>query len=309
MSRDEDVKARWFGLGAKALNNVLTPTIGDTYVCPLCRLPFERSQIAADLSFEHSPPERLGGNRIALTCRKCNSLAGTKLDAAAVRDEITRSFLAGGGKAPRTVRVTRDGIMVRGDLMADRMGFSFNAISKQNDPEILERFKNSALEWGNRPKEGRKIRIEIPVQFRSRRAHLSWLRVAYVAAFSTFGYTFVLQSGIEVLLEQFRQADDDRLIERLPLGFDTDAEETTREVAVITAPAVVRSVLVRVGKFTAYLPLPMDQRFFGEFHTRMEGAFRMVGDADQEAATFAIDSYGWPTEPRHLWDLRDDISA
>jgi hypothetical protein len=223
------------------------------------------------------------------------------LDAAATRDEATRAFLAGGGKAPRTVLVIRDGVAVRGDLTADSRGFSFDAISKQNHPELLGRFKDSGLAWARSPKAGREFRIEIPIHFRSRHAHLSWLRAAYVAAFATFGYRFALQSGMGTLLEQLRRPDA-TLIEPLPLGYEDGGDPMARQVAIVTAPAIALSVMVTIGRYTAYLPVPEDGDFFSTFDERIGEAFRLAGDANREFATFTVDSYGWPAEPRHLWD-------
>lgn len=300
---DRDLKVRWFDRGVEALNVILTPELGDFYVCPLCREPFSREQMESTISFEHAPPESVGGARVALTCRPCNNTAGTLLDARLSRDEITRAFLAGGGLAPGTVTVAREGVDVRGELSIESGAFSFNAISTQNDPELLERFRASAQVWADHAHGGREMAIRIPVHFNSRRAHLGWLRAAYVAAFACFGYRYALQPAFEILLEQFRRPDE-LLIEPLPLGEDANLAQDTRRIAFVTEPAVMRCVMVTIGRFTAYLPAERDDTFFQEFVARMNAAYELVGESTGPTPTLVVEmaDYPWPTEPLYLWD-------
>jgi len=57
----------------------------ETYICPLCLEQFEKDDLISDnsrnfLTEEDAPPQKLGGSRIALTCKKCNSKAGYQID-------------------------------------------------------------------------------------------------------------------------------------------------------------------------------------------------------------------------------------
>jgi hypothetical protein len=92
------------------------------------------------------------------------------------------------------------------------------------------------------------------------------------------------------------------LIEHLPLGYEWSGDPALRQVAVITAPEIAASVMVRIGRFTAYLPLPNDRGFWEEFEPRMTEAFRIAGDPVDGFATVSLASYGWPIKPMHLWD-------
>ena len=72
-----------FRYGSKAIAKYRN---GDSsiYYCPICQLGYyEVSAITGEeLTLEDVPPKSIGGKPILLTCRKCNSSAGDKIDAA-----------------------------------------------------------------------------------------------------------------------------------------------------------------------------------------------------------------------------------
>ncbi|CAN0590790.1 unnamed protein product, partial [Ectocarpus sp. 12 AP-2014] len=56
-----------------------------TYICPICLNQFQESELVASnntnfLTEEDAPPAKLKGNRVALTCKDCNSNAGHQID-------------------------------------------------------------------------------------------------------------------------------------------------------------------------------------------------------------------------------------
>jgi hypothetical protein len=84
-----------FDRGASALH-ALSPSVQDVYGCPLCLRGFSKDEVEADgmLSDEHAPPESLGGEVVCLTCRDCNSSAGSQLDFHMKHREALIDFLA-----------------------------------------------------------------------------------------------------------------------------------------------------------------------------------------------------------------------
>src|SRR5260370_40382262 len=83
----------WFYLGARTLRAVARvrgfedalPNGRDWYLCPLCldvMLTVEEFA-TGELTVEHVPPETLGGDDMVLTCKGCNSQAGSWFDAEA----------------------------------------------------------------------------------------------------------------------------------------------------------------------------------------------------------------------------------
>jgi hypothetical protein len=71
-TRGKKKKQRWFDLGVEAISRVTGQRVPG-YVCPLCARPWSSID---DVSFEHAPTRGLGAERIAVTCRACNSTAG-----------------------------------------------------------------------------------------------------------------------------------------------------------------------------------------------------------------------------------------
>jgi hypothetical protein len=300
---DHDLKARWFDRGVEALNKTLIGPVIDFYVCPLCLEPFSRDQIDSHLTFEHAPPESVGGKRVALTCGPCNHTSGTRLDASLAREEDVRSFLRSGGESPYTVTVTREGVPVRGTFTAGPEVLAFDAISKQNDPKLLEQFEASAAAWAANPESGRSFTVAIPVRVNSRAAQLAWLKAAHVVAFGCFGYLYALQPALAVLLEQLRRPNE-ILIDPLPLGYDPNQDPDTRHISIITEPYEMYSIMVKIGRYTAYLPTLRDDHFFAKFNERLRAAESVAIQEDASATTLSVSTseYPWPTEPLHIWD-------
>ena len=50
------------------------------YLCPICLNEYSEQDVKNVLTEEDVPQKSLGGNRIALTCRKCNSRCGSDID-------------------------------------------------------------------------------------------------------------------------------------------------------------------------------------------------------------------------------------
>jgi hypothetical protein len=66
----------------------------DTYVCPICMIGFKHSALAEKaLTFEHAPPESIGGQGIILTCNRCNNDSGHSIDKAVDRRAKAEDFV------------------------------------------------------------------------------------------------------------------------------------------------------------------------------------------------------------------------
>ena len=72
---------------------------GKAYACPLCWQIFTEHQIEENadtenfLTLEHNPPKVVGGKATILTCKKCNSQNGAKLDDLVGKLLVAESFL------------------------------------------------------------------------------------------------------------------------------------------------------------------------------------------------------------------------
>ena len=90
-----------FNVGAKAVSRI-SGRVLDQYCCPLCENMFDRAALSdGTLTIEHVPPASQGGKGLVLTCRKCNTTAGSTVDAETHRRQEHYKFLdamAGKGK-------------------------------------------------------------------------------------------------------------------------------------------------------------------------------------------------------------------
>ena len=69
-----------FHRGSLALSR-LGLSDGSNYRCPICENDFKQDDIdSGALTLEHIPPQSVGADLCMLTCKSCNTKAGTKLD-------------------------------------------------------------------------------------------------------------------------------------------------------------------------------------------------------------------------------------
>ena len=97
-------RERRFVEGAAALRRHLAaigrpdalPPTGEHYVCPCCmRVHGHEALSNGMLTIEDVPPKSVGGRWLVLTCKQCNSTAGTRLDEQARLREEQLDFFAG----------------------------------------------------------------------------------------------------------------------------------------------------------------------------------------------------------------------
>ena len=86
------INNNWFRKGVEAFK-ILMPEFPDYYVCPLCLYGFPIETVTK-LTCEHVPPKSIGGQRLVLTCWKCNNKASGKngIDTHASHAEINRKI-------------------------------------------------------------------------------------------------------------------------------------------------------------------------------------------------------------------------
>src|SRR5690348_9023542 len=91
----------WFRLGSEAFHRSF-PAIAARvplhrfYVCPICLRAFAEEALTDGLlTREHAPPRSVGGQRLALTCKSCNSTAGYAADSDLRREADLYDFASG----------------------------------------------------------------------------------------------------------------------------------------------------------------------------------------------------------------------
>lgn len=110
------------------------------YPCPICGDVFPE----ALLTVEHAPPESVGGQIVALTCKPCNDRAGYTVDAAiSQRYEIGKfARLIAHKETTELVRgsITVGAIKIRVEISrSDDGAVVFSVLDDVNDPAAVER--------------------------------------------------------------------------------------------------------------------------------------------------------------------------
>ncbi|MEQ8677136.1 MAG: HNH endonuclease [Aggregatilineales bacterium] len=198
---------RLFDLYAKNLSIVkkhssvtMSTDIDDVFACPLCLRVFSREEARMrQVSVEHVPPKKLGGIPKTLTCKKCNNMAGTHLESKLRKNENFRNVLdlqVGAEHEieyslndestpwlPATFKITETGMQIIGD-------------PNRTNPKDLEKLRDSIKTEGVNDFTAR---FATPVDSIT---NISKLRIAYLLAFSVFGYGFLINPNLEIIRKQ-----------------------------------------------------------------------------------------------------------
>lgn len=288
-------KRSWYRHGVHGINCVVEQ-YGDAYLCPICLQPFTAEQID-DLSFEHAPPESVGGVEVALTCRSCNSHAGHAMDVHALRQSTLYDFITGRAPGSAKVTVEHGGVPIRGTLDFGPDGMVMLGAPKANHPDNVRRAAERA------PAEGDTFTIRFEESFSDRLAKLSWVRAAYVAAFAWFGYHYILNHAFDPLREQILQPDSE-ILRSLPILGDPEqyGDATDRHVSMISEP--FDAVIVSMGWLHVFLPGPsMPVDFFDTIEPRIREVTGAGDDGGRVNLTATLSlRLAWPEGPNHGWD-------
>jgi hypothetical protein len=103
--------------------------------------------------------------------------------------------------------------------------------------------------------------IELSVRHDPWREAVGWLRVAYLYAFATLGYNFILRPELNIIREQFQRPDDRVAPQALkhtgsPAGGDG--------LSFVYSPAELRGVVVRLGVNLFFFPAFVEASTFYE---------------------------------------------
>lgn len=285
-------KEAWFDLGTAAFERVFPgalarafPDLQNPYVCPLCRRPFAREELASGtLTFEDAPPRSYGGKPVALTCKPCNNSDGSSVDASLARYDsqlVSPCTIAIGGVQVNAYQEIRKG---------DRQ---FSIPQNQNDPKVVGLF-NAILNtkdpgaWANLPLT---LRWD---QVKRRRADVAWLKSAYMVAFATWGYVYAFAPALKIVHRQLDRFDEE-IIPHFKLK-NVEASRASRGLFYVRRPGELEGVAVWMGQHIVLLPPD------GRDTTFYDRIAPLIGRA--ENISLQGDAYYWPTEPNHTLDVQ-----
>lgn len=247
-------KLAMFRRGAEAAAQV--SGVEGLYFCPICKLGYEETAISVGLlTLEHVPPKSLGGRGVALTCKQCNNSAGHTVDAAVSRREELRRFqdLVLEAKGETTVDAVLEIADTKANVRVSRDIDGTTIIHLQeriNDPQVVKRV-SEYFERGATPSALAidELTLTSKTKYHNRRALVSDLRTAYLAAFAALGYRYGFHPRLDIVREQILSPDSP-IIHGWNLHIN-GAEKHDRAIAIVRDPP---AVVVQYGTVGALLP-------------------------------------------------------
>lgn len=287
MAKNTAKRERFFSLGAGTLER-LNPELKGLYACPICRTCYPRSALDDKiLTLEHAPPKALGGKGIALTCKPCNSRAGHTIDAHARRLQDVRGFASRKMDRPLHVKVSVEGVDKPVNIKAQGSGgYFFTGLPNHNPPDVQKQLER-ALERTHEEEtwDGFQLRFTLP-PVSIRKAMLSHLRSAYIAAFATFGYHFALSPALGPVRSQLMDVEQELLKDFRMIA----KGEPDNYLAIVDAP--VKCLCVQMDRdVILFPPEPRNVTFYETLRERVGSDMKVEGTR-----------LPWPTEMRFILD-------
>jgi hypothetical protein len=168
------------------------------YICPICLQEYNSPDGGENpLTLEHIPPDALGGKANILTCSKCNSESGYKIDAHLVERlrQLDKEDLLPGTEIKVTVVMGAE--VFRGTMTVGENGLLEMHHSKMNNhPEKLsEAMKNL--------KPGTKLYADfIKKKVIPENLEYALLKTGYLMVFEKCGYSLILDSSFDDVRSQ-----------------------------------------------------------------------------------------------------------
>lgn len=182
-----------------------------SYCCPLCMNTFSQEKAKQELTEEDVPQKSLGGQRITLTCKQCNSSCGANIDIYllnSIKGMEQRAFLTG---TDRNVSISKGENRLHATLKVGESGnMLLNIDTKRNNPKTWAFYHDNVL------LENSVINIQDdPLKQSIRRYSAAILKNAYLILFARTGYTFLADSFYDRLRRQILNSEPYVLPERL----------------------------------------------------------------------------------------------
>lgn len=188
--------------------------VTEHYICPICLETFNLNELgdkANDLlTVEDVPPKSLGGNPLLITCRKCNSSCGHKLDVYLLNEIRYQDEWLDFSKSKNTMLSCND-TSIRAKVSKDKQsGFKFDISSQNNNPQQVDEFIRKVQESGNFWKINANISFN-DYKRNLKAAEIAILKSAYLLAFKKLGYRYILNMSLSPIREQILNPDKDIL--------------------------------------------------------------------------------------------------
>lgn len=227
------------------------------YLCPECLTPFEESEISK-LTEEDVPQASLGGSRITLTCRRCNSNCGSLIDVhllEALKTREQQEFLP---NTDRKVSVVLDGQKLNANVeVGENKDLRLVVDTKRNNPKVWDDFRENKL----LPNAVVNLH-DAPLRHKQERVDAAIIKNAYLLLFAKTGFTVLSHSYYDcfrnVILEPDKYQIPIKLwtmpneqIPKIPDGVFMSVNEIIKGFFVSFTLSLKKSY-----KFLVFIPLP-----------------------------------------------------
>jgi len=294
------MSTRWYDRGADAFARVVDG-LPRGYVCPLCLRLFTPDRIN-ELTVDHVPAEQMGGNRLILTCRRCNSESGAFLQGEMRKQENPVAALRGELDQPHPVRMTLStGATIHAELSGQPgSGYRLNVIEAADSEAAREAFKE---DMGRMTADGSND-WSLNLDFYRDRHHpvaarVGWLREAFLVGFAVLGYRYILDAALSRVREQLAQPREELITSYQIVSPEKPPDQ--KAFLMITEPEWLRSVAVQFGRRIVFLPRIGDPGIYDRLSER-----RRISSGDRldevHAEGGTVDA--WPREPLFLMDFQ-----
>ncbi|MGW2559642.1 HNH endonuclease [Streptomyces sp. NPDC001514] len=301
-----DKRETWFSEGAPLFRRALEqigladrlPSEGDYYACPCCLIALPYAAIAAqELTIEHVPPSGLGGKGILLTCKPCNNNSGTHFDSHAITRAAIHDLLMGEGSSrPIRATFTADGVDIRGEVLRAGNGWLLQGVPKRNNPVMVDAHEE-ALRRASESDAAASLSFTLSERFSSTRADVSWVRSAYLAAFTALGWRYILRPELDPVRALLRDPENPS---RPPfIGFNPKSNVGRREIMLVESPGDLSGVCVIIDQFAVFLPDPWGT---STCESLADVLSQYRGEGGKVMPSLSGKVVPWPAKPMYLLD-------
>ncbi len=237
------------------------------YRCPICLRSFQYGELSK-LTWDHFPPEKIGGSKRVLVCRDCNvGLGGRLLESNLPRyqkrSEFEKEFP---GHLP--MKYSSGGIVIRGAVRASPDKIEFHPRTEDKFESAREQFKGDLEEAHTENKwDGKQFSLSTDkeLSYSKQYLELAFLKSAYLASFKFFGYPYILQEPLEKIRGQILKPNDN-VLGCFSIARPNQCEGRIIRLSYISAPVSLASFLITFEGFKidrdfgVFLPLPGDHK-------------------------------------------------
>ena len=192
-------RQEWFDRCVDAVARV-SPALAGRFVCPLCLTDFGSVD---EVSQEHAPPHKLGGHRVAVTCRTCNHSAGHQLDDDMRAFESQVDLGQDTMTAPVRVKVEAGGAKITASVIRTGRRHQDGGHAERSNPKEHDAlFSHLDTLVADGTSEGESITMTFLDRFAPTDVSAGWLRAGYLVAFAKLGYSYILRPELDPVRAQ-----------------------------------------------------------------------------------------------------------